>query len=280
MKHCVGQPAGLSVLLAWMVGCQKHKSTLKGDDLAMSEAWPWRGGPHAESFDGLQGGSEGDLSERHDNPDLPKQRKLLQEEGATALKLHGGRLVIGWGASGRRGDVTIDEAKAVVTVCRGRLVGETETVQSAVQKVAASIAGEDPARPVSAVRGGGQSDHQQPRARIAEPGHRAPPVLPVAEAPHLLAGDPLPMPQKPRASPAADDLLAERVKLPRGAVSLIDPVTPFELSVSNPRAQDRQGLYPGSSSWLIQAIERFVIVLWRSRRDKRLCLSQEQRPGP
>jgi len=91
----------------------------------VSEAWPRCRGMQTERLEGLKAGPEGDLSERHDDPGLLKQRKLLQEEGATAPKLHGRRLVIGWGASGRRGDVAIDETKAVVAVRRGRPIGET-----------------------------------------------------------------------------------------------------------------------------------------------------------
>jgi len=91
----------------------------------VSEAWPRRRGMQTERVESLKAGPEGDLPERHDDPSLLKQRKLLQEEGVTALKLHGGRLVIGWGASGRRGDVAIDEAKTVIAVRRGRPIGET-----------------------------------------------------------------------------------------------------------------------------------------------------------
>jgi len=149
-------------------------------------------------------------------------------------------------------------------------------VQCSVEKVAASIAGEDSARPVSAVSGGCQSDHQQSRPRVAESRHRTPPVLPVAEAPHLLAGDPLPMSHKPWASPATDDLLAERVKPSHGAVSPFDPSTALG-------AQEKQRRYLlaaaiSASYWAFSALVScsipsipFLIVVQTARDDARIA---------
>lgn len=65
---------------------------------------------------GIQAGSEGDLPQGHDHPDLPQQRKFLQEEGATALKLDWGWLVVWWGTSDSGSDIAIRKVKAIVAI--------------------------------------------------------------------------------------------------------------------------------------------------------------------
>ena len=78
------------------------------------------------------------------------------------------------------------------------------------QEVAGPVAGEDAAGAVAAVRGRREPDDQHAGARIAEAGHRPPPVLLVAERRSLLARDLLAPGDEPRARPARDDLAVER----------------------------------------------------------------------
>ena len=57
------------------------------------------------------------------------------------------------------------------------------------QEIAGAVAGEHAARSIGTVRGGCEADQQQPCLRIAEPGHRPPPVDLVAKGPPLLSRD-------------------------------------------------------------------------------------------
>ena len=71
--------------------------------------------------------------------------------------------------------------------------------------VAAAVAGEHPAGPVAAVRGRRQPDDGDPGVGRAEAGHRAPPVVLVAERGPLDPRDLLPPRHQPRAGAAAGD---------------------------------------------------------------------------
>src|SRR3989442_643184 len=87
---------------------------------------------------------------------------------------------------------------------RARLVREPETVQRLVQPAAARVAREHAAGAVRAVRRGREPDDEQPRPRVAEPGHRLPPVGPVPELALLLAGDEAAVSAQPGAALAGD----------------------------------------------------------------------------
>src|SRR6266571_579709 len=123
----------------------------------------------------------------------------------TAPWRKGGRaLVPGWSTARGRGHVAIGECEAVLPGERARLVREPETVQRLVQPAAARVAREHAAGAVRAVRRGREPDDEQPRPRVAEPGHRLPPVGPVPELALLLAGDAAAVSAQPGAALAGD----------------------------------------------------------------------------
>ncbi len=71
------------------------------------------------------------------------------------------------------------EPHAVVAIRRVRLRGKSRLVQQRVEKVAGTVAGEGPSRPIRSVRSGRQPDEQHPRRRIAKRGNRPAPVGPL-----------------------------------------------------------------------------------------------------
>src|SRR5262245_63454298 len=83
-------------------------------------------------------------------------------------------------------------------------------MERAVQPVAAGVAGEDAAGAVAAVRRRRQADDEQARARVAEAGHRLPPIRLSGERALPLAGDLLAAAPKPWAAFACNDGALDR----------------------------------------------------------------------
>ena len=110
----------------------------------------------------------------------------------------------------RGGDVAIDQAKAIVTMCRGRLVGEAEGVQSPVQPVAGPVAGKDSTGSITSVGGWSEADYQELCIHRAQTRHRPPPVFPIAKAPDLIARYRFAVFDESWATPAIDNLTLGR----------------------------------------------------------------------
>ena len=90
-----------------------------------------------------------------------------------------------------------------------RLVGQARAVHGREQEVAAAVAREHASRAVGPVRGGREPDDEDPRALVAEAGHRAGPVVVLAERRALDLGDVLAPRDQPRARAARDDVRVE-----------------------------------------------------------------------
>src|SRR5882672_1683729 len=148
---------------------------------------------------------EGEPTQDHDDLDAVEQPDLRLEVGPTIGEFLEGRLVLGRGAAGRGRNVAVDELEPVVARHRGGPAGEAEAVQGLVQPVAARVSGEHTAGAVSAVRGGGETDHQKTRASIAESRDRFAPVLPLQELALLVARDLPAIRAQPRATLARHD---------------------------------------------------------------------------
>ena len=127
----------------------------------------------------LQPGVEANPAERHDHAHVRERRRLGLEMREAAGDLLARRLVVRGRAPHRRGDVGVVERQPVVDALRRGNVREAGAVERPHQEVAGAeraIAGENPARPVGAVRGGREAEDQQSRVRIAEAGHRTAPI--------------------------------------------------------------------------------------------------------
>ena len=151
-----------------------------------------------------------EAAEAHDDVHVRQQRDLALEPVRAVRALLRRRQVRRRRAAHRGDDVGAAQREPVVARDRLRLVREPGAVQRREQEVARAVAGEDPARPVAAVRGGREPEDQDPRGRIAEALHRPAPVVPVAIRGPLLARDLLAPLDETRAAAAVDDRLVER----------------------------------------------------------------------
>jgi hypothetical protein len=94
--------------------------------------------------------------------------EFLEKERGTASKFSRRRPVVRWCASHRRADVEVPYLQPVFAVDGGWLVCETCLEKTREEKVAGRIAGENAARPVSPVSGGGEAHDPDPGERVAE----------------------------------------------------------------------------------------------------------------
>src|SRR3989442_4063146 len=143
--------------------------------------------------------------EGHDHPHPREQAELGAEVWPAAVELRAARLVAGRGTTRGGADVAVAEREAIVARRRFWLAREAVALQRLVQPVATRVAREHPACAVGAVCGGGQPDEEQPRVRIPEPGHRLPPIGPIAELTLLVARHALAVGAQAGATVAGDD---------------------------------------------------------------------------
>ncbi len=148
--------------------------------------------------------------------DPPQRDETLQARQAFDLCRHPGqavpdfghfRAVIGRDAAADRGDKDIAQCEVIIRAVTVGLVGEAGPVERRIEEVPAGVSGEHPPGPVGAVRAGGQANDQDPRLRVAKPGHRFPPVVFILIGLALRLGHFLPPGDQARAAPAGDDLI-------------------------------------------------------------------------
>jgi len=73
------------------------------------------------------------------------------------------------------------------------MIRKAESVERAIQPIAAAVSGEDPPGAIPSVRGRGQSDNQQSSMGIPESWKRLGPIVPFLESAHLSARHFLPI---------------------------------------------------------------------------------------
>src|SRR5207244_12227881 len=209
IEHRLRELAREGVLLARVIGREEHHARGQAMLAAMRER---RGGTRHERARPHLGGEKAvvlHLTERDNDPHPRQQPELAEQVAPAGRDLERRRTVGRWRTAGHRGDEGVPQAKPVIPVQGGRLVGEAGAVERGVEPVATLVAGEDAAGAIAAVRGWRQPDDQETGARITEAGNGPAPVRPVAEAGHLLARHPLAMLDQPGAEPAASEPLLE-----------------------------------------------------------------------
>ena len=117
---------------------------------------------------------------------------------------------------------------------RHRLIREAAFIQLPVEEITGAVTGKNPAGAIAAVRRGRQANHQQPRAQIAEAGHRLAPIVPVAKRAALHARHLFAMPHQSRTLPARHDSLVQNgerlgwVELPDFLISSVELHSPLD----------------------------------------------------
>lgn len=123
--------------------------------------------------------------------------------------LAAGRLVIRRHATDRSSDVGVVQNEAVFPSRALRLIRESSLPQRAIEKFAGAVTRKHATGPVCAMGSWSETNHQQARRRISEPGHRPAPVLLPAICSPLHAPDLLPMGDQTGTSETVDDLVVE-----------------------------------------------------------------------
>ena len=183
--------------------------------MSASAPWPKRGSGWASSAPSARSARSAPSQAKAPRATIDacalQQRQLALEVGQAVVALGRGRLVGRRRAADDSGDVGVGQAQRRRRGARSRAGWRSPARCSArVEPVAGAVAGEHAAGAVGAVGGGGEADDRQPRRRVAEAGHRAPPVVLAAEAARRVGRACLAPLDQPRAAPAGVDLRGQR----------------------------------------------------------------------
>jgi hypothetical protein len=211
-QHPLRELSGEGVLLARVVRGVEHRSA---DLVASSVSEPrLRPGTRCAPLDErTETRLERKPSEGDDHARVGNERDLVDQVFATVRELLGERPVLGRSALDRRRQQGARELEPVSGPDRLGTVRETDGMNRAEKEVARLVSGEDPPRPVAAVRRGRQPDDQQTRPWIAERGKRPAPVLLAAEAAGRTACGLLAPRDEAWTPPARDDAVGETPEL-------------------------------------------------------------------
>ena len=142
-------------------------------------------------------------------PELAQDVDLEAKIRQTAVTLPSGGSIRGRCTADDRRDVRVAKLQTVVARDGGRLVGEARTIECRVKPGAASIAGEQSAGPIPAVRGRCQAHHEETTLRVAKAWYGTTPIFPFAKATNFLPSHSFPVTNQARTEPALDDASAE-----------------------------------------------------------------------
>src|SRR5271165_3802950 len=158
---------------------------------------------------------EGDLAQRHYHLHLLQDSQLAVEIRGTIRQLGGKRLVVGWGATNRGSNVTVDHLETIVSVVGIGLGGESNLIKDGIHEFARGISRERASSTVGTVRTRGQSQDQDPSRGVSEARHRTCPVIMIAVGTTLFAPDLLPISDQPWTLCARNNFVVENCDLGR-----------------------------------------------------------------
>lgn len=119
---------------------------------------------------------EGEAAEDDDALEVFEEFDFAFEEGLASTDFGGVGFVVGRSAADRSGDPGVTQGETVVAMGGGGLVGEAGFVESAEEKIAGAVAGEDAAGAVGTVGTGGKAENEEAGGGVAEAGDGAAPV--------------------------------------------------------------------------------------------------------
>ncbi len=177
------------------------------------------------AFVELEGGVEGDFAEDEDTPPTGLEgRHQIEgsiEEIAAIGDFIGGGFIVGWGTVGDAGDGAVDELEAVGEMGGGGLIAEAFGVHGGEEEIAGTVASEEAAGAVGAVRSGGEAEDEEMGVRRAEVGDGAGPVGFVAVGGAADLADGLAVLEEARAAGAGLDFWLRRFHWGRGGSALV-----------------------------------------------------------
>jgi len=207
--HRGREAASLCVLLAGMIDAEEAGGG--GGELGFGPVGERESGARGNDAALLQDfevGVPGDFSEGEDGARL-EDFQFAEEIRAAICEFGRKRFVGGRSAADGGGDVGVFQLEAVVAADGSGLIGEARFVESCIEKIAGAISGEDSAGAIAAVGGGGESENEELRVRIAETGDGLAPVGPIEEGAAFFLRNFFAVNDEARAFAAGHDFLIE-----------------------------------------------------------------------
>ena len=206
VEHRLGQTTREGVLLARVERAEQHRAPIHAvlDTVPESRSRP--------DVVVTAGGLEPERPQTDHHPTVTQERQFLGEEGSAPVALIDRGLVLRRGAPHGSGHPGTGQLETVIAAHRVGLARQSGPVHRGEQPVTAAVAGEDPPRPIRAVRRRGESEHHDARGRVTEPADGPSPIglLPVGGS--ALPSDELAPVDQPGAGTARLDALGECVE--------------------------------------------------------------------
>ena len=203
--HGGGDAAGLCVLLAGVIDAKQAWGS--GRDFgfcAVSEFEERAGSDQAALLEDVEVGVPADFAESEDCLGL-QDFDLALEIAAAIENFTRERFILRRSAAACCGDVCVLKLQAILAVNGTGLIRKARFVQGSVEKIAGAVAGEHAPCAIRSVGGGGESENEQLRVRVAESRDRLAPILPLAIGTAFFEGDLFPVFHQTRALAASDD---------------------------------------------------------------------------
>src|SRR5262249_13149006 len=115
------------------------------------------------------------------------------------------------------GNVSVEQAEAVVAMSGIRPGGKARLVQHGIEEVAGAVTGKGAAGAVGSVGAGSEAEDQQASVRIAEAGNRPGPVIPLEIGAALFLPDLSAVGDEARAAGAGDNLRVQAEQFGAGS---------------------------------------------------------------
>src|SRR5262245_29317038 len=211
IEHRRSEPARERVLLTGVIAAQQHVAPGRVCLRAVAETLLASRVTGQKARDAM-GPVPGEGAETENNANIRQGTQFVGEVGQTIVTFLRGRPVDRRGTADAGTDVAVDQAEAIIAVCRGRLAREAGAVQSGIEEIAGTVAGEDATSAVAAVGRRRQTADKHAGRWITKAGHGASPVFLIAESSPLLARRLLAPLHQPRAARTGDDALTKLIE--------------------------------------------------------------------
>jgi hypothetical protein len=167
------------------------------------------GGELAKSGESLEGSLPGEPTQADDHPNLGESLKFLDQKRETGVPFVRGRTVVGRSAANDGRDVSIPQAKSVVTGRGGRLVCKAALEKGAIKPIPRSIPRKESSRSIGAMCSRSKTQNKHSGGKVSESWNRAPPISLILEFTPFGEGDILAPSNQTRALPTSDDSIGK-----------------------------------------------------------------------
>ena len=197
IEHDFGEASGLGVLLAGVIGADRHRSFLKIERDRMAKRRQWQRIFPLEFFSCREVRLKCNTSQQYHDSNFSKLLQFIEKIWLAVPEFRRQGLVVRRCAVDGRRHITVHQTQAIAGMDRLWLIRKAKSMKRTIKPVTGPVAGEDSAGPVAAMRCRCKSNHHQPRVQFAKTGDRPAPVFPIAETPDFVFGDLFTIAHKP-----------------------------------------------------------------------------------